>query len=173
MSSIWHERAGEPWQARALLPGRALHGADLGLPGIRIFSLRQGGAALLVRPGVRVRVNGEAILGGMKRLEHRDEILVGPTRLFFSTETTPLVTRFRLGPDARPPICPVCRGPVRDGLQAVECPGCGRWFHQLEATDDRPAKPCWTYAPSCRFCNHPTSFEASAAWRPEQEESRV
>jgi hypothetical protein len=143
-----------------------------GFEGIAFVSLPRG-AALLVRPGVRVRVNGEPVLGGLRLLEHKDEILVGSTRLFFSVESAPLVTLFQPSGGERVPVCPICRGPVREGVQAVECPGCGRWFHQTEATTDRPAKPCWTYASTCRFCNHPTSFAADAEWRPDREESLV
>src|SRR3954447_6364974 len=166
MSCIWQERAGQ-WQARAVL-GRLLPGEALELPGVGVAALRHG-AALLVRPGVRARVNGEPVLGGLRLLEHEDEILVGTSRLFFSAETTPVLVSYRLVAGQRAPVCPICRGPVRDGMQAVQCPGCGRWVHQREAPTEQPPKPCWTYAPTCRFCNHPTSFAAEAAWRPDCE----
>jgi hypothetical protein len=120
-----------------------------------------------------VRVNGQAILGGVRVLEHKDEVLLAETRLYFSMETAPVTTAYRLSEDGRPPICPICRGPICDGMRAVQCPGCGRWFHQLDAAGDRLAKSCWTYAPTCRFCSHPTAFDAVAAWRPEKEETHV
>jgi hypothetical protein len=170
MSCIWQERAGQ-WQARAIVGGRLLVGEELELPGVGVAPMRQG-AALLVRPGVRVRVNGEPVLGGLRLLEHKDELLVGTRRLFFSAETTPVVVIFQLAAGQRAVVCPICRGPVRAGMQTVQCPGCGRWFHQREATADQPAKPCWTYAPTCRFCKHPTSFAAEAAWRPDGEDNR-
>jgi hypothetical protein len=141
--------------------------------GIAFYPLSQGaerGALLLVRSGVWVRVNGQPVLGGMRVLDHKDEILAGSTRFYLSLETTPTVVLYQVPPGGRAPTCPICRGPIREGTPAVQCPGCGRWFHQVDAAEDRPAKPCWTYAPTCRFCAHPTSFAAEAAWRPEMEE---
>jgi len=170
MACIWMQRGGR-WQARAVLSGRLLPGEDVDLPGVAFLAQRQG-AALLVRPGVRVRVNGEPVLGDLRLLEHRDEVLIGSVRVYFSQEATPAVVAFHLAEGQRPPICPICRGPVRDGM-AVQCPGCGRWFHQRPASDDQPAKPCWTYAPTCRFCSHPTALTSDAAWQPEQEECLV
>ena len=79
--------------------------------------------------------------------------------------------RFPREEAARSPTCPLCRGPVRDGDRAVQCPGCGRWFHQTDAAEGKPAKPCWTYAPTCRFCNHPTALGGEHGWRPEMEEA--
>src|SRR5262245_41644492 len=166
MGCIWQEHAGAAWQARALVAGRVLRGEELALAGAAFVPLGQG-AARRVRAGVRARVNGEPVLGGLRLLEHRDEVLIGATRLVFSGEATPAVTTLRLGEGERVPVCPVCRGPVRDGTAAVQCPGCGRWSHQLDA------KPCWTYAPACRFCGHPTSLDGEAAWRPDREESLV
>jgi hypothetical protein len=163
MSCLWLEHAGA-WQARALAGGRVLAGDELALAGIAFVPLPRGQAALLVRPGVRVRVNGEPVFGGVRLLEHKDEVLIGARRVVFSGEATPVVTTFTAA-GQRPPVCPVCRGPVREGTQAVQCPGCGRWFHQQDA------KTCWTYAATCRFCNHPTSFSAETCWRPDQEES--
>jgi hypothetical protein len=140
--------------------------------GVTLFGLPAGataGAALLVRPGVWVRVNGEPVLGGLRLLLHKDEVCAEDARLFFSAESAPAVVPFQAPAGGRVPTCPVCRGPIREGSPAVRCPGCGRWFHQGEAGAGRPAKPCWTYAPSCRFCDHPTSFAAEATWRPDRE----
>ena len=144
MSSIWREHTPGQWQAMPKLAHE----------GIALVEM-PGGALLLVRDSVRVRVNG-----GVRVLDHRAEILVGADRLLFSAQSAPLVTMFALAVDGRLPVCPICRGPIRDGMQAVACPGCGRWFHQLDA------KPCWTYAPTCRFCQHPTALDEAAAWRP-------
>jgi len=161
MCCIWLEHAPGQWQSWHLSGGQPVAGADF-------VTLREGGAALLVWAEVRARVNGEPILGGLRLLDHRDEVLLGAARLIYSAQSAPAVTTFTLVGDQRPPICPVCRGQVRPGMQAVRCPGCGRWFHQLEANGEQPARPCWTYAPTCRFCNHPTTLEGSA-WRPDQE----
>jgi hypothetical protein len=174
VSGIWREMPDRSWHAMPLRLGQPLTEADLGAAGVRICEVgAERGAVLLVEPSVWVRVNGQPVLGGLRVLEHKDEILLAETRLYFSMETAPLVTVYRLPEGLRAPICPICRGPIRDGMRAVQCPGCGRWFHQLDAEGDRSAKSCWTYAPTCRFCSHPTAFDAEAAWRPEREETYV
>jgi hypothetical protein len=175
MSCIWQETSGG-WRSLPLPPGATLAGEGLGVPGVAWHGLAQGaerGAALLVRPGVWVRVNGRPVLGGLRMLGHADEVLAESSRFFFSVESAPQVVVFRVPEGGRAPICPVCRGPIKDGSTAVQCPGCGRWFHQGEAEAGRPGKPCWTYAAQCRFCNHPTAFAAEASWRPDREESDV
>lgn len=174
MSSWWREASTGGWEAlpwTARKPGEVL---DLALPGLALMALERGlggGMGLLVRPGLPVRVNGQPVLGGLRVLDHRDEILVGPRRFFFSAESTPVRVLFRLDEGQRPPTCPVCRGVLHEGDQAVCCPGCDRWYHQVEAEPGRRARPCWTYAESCRFCNHPTALTANAGWRPEKEET--
>lgn len=165
MSCLWQEQPDRTWLARSLFVGRTLAGEDLAMPGVAFLTVGQAQTALFVRPGVRVRVNGEPVFGGLRLLEHKDEVLIGAARLVFSSETTPQVVTFAVPAGGRAPVCPVCRGPVKVGMLAVECPGCGRWFHQLDS------KACWTYAPTCRFCNHPTSFAKEACWRPDREES--
>lgn len=137
----------------------------LGMRGMEIVTLQDNGqrlSALLVERGARVRVNGLPVVGGLWLLEHRDEILIDSKRLHFSTQTAPEMVTYRQG-DSRPPVCAICRGPIRDEMPAVRCPGCCRWFHQLES------RPCWTYAAECRFCKHPTAFDAQATWKPEEE----
>ena len=163
MSCLWVERGGQ-WQPRALPSGRTLAGEELAISGVAFVPLPRGQAALLARPGVRARVNGEPVVGGCRLLDHKDEVLVGPVRLVFSGESAPVVTPYA-GAGQRAPTCPVCRGVVREGTPAVQCPGCGRWFHQ------HGEKTCWTYAGTCQFCDHPTSFAGEAAWRPDREES--
>jgi hypothetical protein len=167
MSCVWLEMPGQPWRAVPILATRPLTGEELGVRGVLFCGIGPGGAVLMSRPGVWVRVNGQPVLGGLRVLEHRDEVLLPGACLFFSLESTPTVSPFRVVEGGRAPTCPICRGPIREGMPAVQCPGCGRWFHQLDA------KPCWTYAPTCRFCSHPTSFAAEAAWRPDKEELHV
>jgi hypothetical protein len=176
MSSLWQENAEHRWQSVAVHSSTTLDGSAIGVPGIAIYGLTQSpqrGALLMAQPGVWVRVNGLPLLGGARVLEHTDEILVGNVRLCFSAESTPVLATYKVPEGGRPAVCPICRGPIRDGMTAVECPGCGRWFHQLPAADGRPAKPCWTYAPTCRFCNHPTAFGTEAVWRPDQEDAHA
>jgi hypothetical protein len=159
-----------------VFPGKTLSGEDLDLPGVALFGLAEGserGALLMVRAGLWARVNGLPVLGGLRLLQHKDEVLVLGGRLYFSVETTPAITTYRVPEGGRAAVCPICRGPIKDGMQAVQCPGCARWFHQAEAADGRPAKPCWIYAPTCRFCGHPTAFDAEAAWRPDREEAHA
>jgi hypothetical protein len=174
MSTLWQETTGHDWQSIPVRSGATLDGDQIGVPGIALFGLTQGaqrGALLMVRPGVWVRVNGLPVLGGARVLEHKDEVLVGSVRLCFSAESAPVLKIYKVPEGGRASVCPICRGPIKDGMTAVQCPGCGRWFHQLEAADGKPAKPCWTYAPTCRFCGHPTAFGTEAAWRPDQEDS--
>jgi hypothetical protein len=171
MSSIWRQLDGG-WHSLPLGEGASATAEDV--PGVRFFRYRrgpEGGTVLIVRPGERVWVNGQPVLGGLRVLQHRDEILAGRVRLYFSAETTPLVVVFRLKQGARSPTCPVCRGAIKDGDLVVQCPGCSRWYHQLEAAGDRPAKKCWTYAETC-LCQHPTSLSGAPVWRPEMEENR-
>jgi len=170
MSTVWHQ-AGDGWQALTL--GTALEGAELQAPGVRVFRYGQStdkGVGLLARPGARVLVNGQPVLGGFRVLEHKDEILVGRTRLFFSSEATPAVVGFRPAVGARPSTCPVCRGLIKEGEEIVQCPGCSRRFHQVEPAEGRKARKCWTFADKCKICNHPTSLSGEPVWRPEKEE---
>lgn len=163
MSRLWVKGQQGDWRSHAVPAGQLLAGDGVGLPGVGLLGLRQG-AALFVRAGVWVRVNGEAVLGGMRLLEHQDEVLTEAGRWYFSAQSAPVITTFSLPTGGRVPTCPVCRGPVREGEPAVQCPGCGRWAHQAEA------RACWAYAPACRFCNHPTSFADEATWRPGEED---
>jgi hypothetical protein len=164
MGAMWRSASGG-WQPLALESLGDLLAAG---HGVRVVSVA-GGAVLLARPGQRVRVNGEPVPGGLRVLEHQDEILLADgQRLFFSAESRPEVEPFHAS-DSRATRCAVCRGPLLEGQAAVRCPGCSRWFHQEEAADDRPAKLCWTYSDKCRFCNHPTALAEAAQWRPAED----
>ncbi len=174
MSSVWREVRDGEWQPLALpeTRGGAFPAVEInGLRFLRFGSGAEQAAAILSPSGVVARVNGRPILGGMRVLEHRDEVTVGRSRLFYSAESTPLVIVYQPAEGTRLPTCPLCRGPIRAGDSAVQCPGCGRWFHQLATADGKPAKNCWTYAPTCRFCNHPTALGGNAGWRPEREDA--
>jgi hypothetical protein len=138
---------------------------------VRFGKGAEGGVALLAGPGVEVRVNGLPLVGGLRVLEHRDELLIDGQRYCFSAQSTPVVTTFHLQDGARRPTCPVCRGPLRDGEHAVHCPGCARWYHQIEPAEEHRGRTCWTYAATCRFCQHPTSLDGEAGWTPEKEET--
>jgi hypothetical protein len=176
MSTVWQEADANRWQPLAVPVGRPLEGGELQVPGIRLVRFGRGsdqGVALLAPAELRVLVNGQPVLGGFRLLEHRDECLVGRTRFFFSSESAPAVVVFRVAPGARPCTCPVCRGVIKDGDTAVQCPGCARWFHQLEPVEGKGARRCWTFADKCRICSHPTSLSGEPVWRPEKEEAHV
>ncbi len=171
MSGLWREGTAG-WQAIGMfepVPGSS----DLpGVDGVAFCSFGHGserGVALLVRPGILARVNGQPILGGMRVLTHRDEVLLGSIRFYYSAQRTPCVVVFRSAEGARAPVCPVCRGPIVQNGSAVQCPGCGRWYHQSEPS----GRQCWTYSGSCRFCEHPTSLTGETIWRPEMEETNA
>ncbi len=122
---------------------------------------------LIANADIHARVNGLALVGGIGVLEHKDEIVVNSQRMFFSAESTPVVEAFKHAGSQRLPRCPLCRGQLEDGQSAVRCPGCSRIYHQIAAADDAPEKFCWTYAPACRFCEHPTTLSGEPTWRPD------
>jgi hypothetical protein len=147
--------------------------ADDGLPGVRIVPFRDGnrpGHVLMARGDASVRVNGADVVGGLRVLEHKDELIVGGRRLYFSAESQPVVEVYQHDGSRRRPRCPICRAEIQDGQTIVRCPGCSRIYHQIEAAGDAPAKPCWTYAPTCRFCGHPTSMSGEPTWRPDDDD---
>jgi hypothetical protein len=176
MSMVWHEVDGNGWQSRLIPESAPLAGADFGVPGVRLVRFGRGtdrGVALLSRPGLRVLVNGQPVVGAFRILEHRDEVLVGRARFYFSAEAAPVVTVFHPEPGAKACTCPVCRGVIRDGDEAVQCPGCARWSHQIEPAAGKAARRCWTFAQTCRVCSHPTALSGEPVWRPEKEEAHV
>ena len=140
-----------------------------------IFHLWQFGqgnealVALFARLDQTVYVNGELLIGQLRILRHQDEILAGPWRYYYSAESRPCISAFRLAEGGRQPKCGVCRGVIEDGQAVVVCPRCGRAFHQIPAEENFPAKECWTYRDKC-LCEHPTDLGEGATWRPEQEE---
>jgi hypothetical protein len=129
------------------------------------------GAALLTSPGLRIAVNGLPVLGGLKVLDHRDEIIAGSARFVFSDESLPEVIEFRPGSDQRELRCSLCRGAIQQGMAVVCCPRCGRLFHQINGGSDGPERHCWTYSDRCRNCGHPTALSEGALWAPESEEN--
>ena len=165
MSSLWRQSPEGVWETISLSreAGRPfLLDADAALVGVGRGADRT--VALLPRGAAAARVNGLPIIGGLRVLDHQDEILIGRQRFIFSTESTPQLARFHHQGEGKRPSCPICRGPLADGDDAVQCPGCGRWYHQLAM------RPCFTYAPQCRFCRHPTALTGGAVWHPEQDD---
>ena len=173
MSNLWRQSAGA-WEAMPL-PGEADRIVPLA-GHVAVVAFGRGAdrvVVLLARPGAVVRVNGLPMLGGLRLLDHQDEILIGRERFYFSGKSTPRVTVFRHEGDGRRPACPVCRGPLIDGEDAVQCPGCGRWYHQSEPREGARGRPCFTYADQCRFCSHPTKLSGETVWRPDGDDAHV
>jgi hypothetical protein len=170
MSCVFHGSP-EGWlevglPARGVLAGSRFQAAELSVVAFGAGAGRR--AALVVRPGVAARVNGRPVPGGLRVLAHQDEISLSGKRLFFSTHSRPRVVTFRLAAGQKRPRCGRCRGLLEDGQDSVCCPGCSRWFHQLPASGDRPAKHCFTYDARC-LCSHPTSLEEDGLWQPEED----
>ncbi|MGE3316719.1 MAG: PHD finger domain-containing protein, partial [Planctomycetaceae bacterium] len=124
------------------------------------------GTALILEPEATAVINGETI-HDIALLSDRDEIVVGLQRIYFSSETIPVVSTFHLEEGARRPSCGVCRGPIEDGAPVVQCPRCTRLFHQSDGREH------WTYRSECPFCKHPTSLTGESAWKPETEDGDV
>jgi hypothetical protein len=145
----------------------------VGERGVIVFARFGGGTdlsvALLAQPDLSVLVNGVPIAGGLKILEHRDEIAVAGDRFLYSEESLPEITSFQAEPGARPLRCSLCRGSIEDGMTVVRCPRCLRLFHQSDAGPDAPERHCWTYSERCRHCGHPTGMTGESLWSPEKE----
>jgi len=166
MAHIWVLHASDAkergWQPVAL----AGDGCDLRLnsEGVQFHSPASGAAAgapaASIRPvnlpGPRstwtllagdcppVSVNGRSLALGIHRLRDKDDVRVGPHRMFFSTEELARVVAF---PGlAEPAHCPRCKREIKPGDLGVRCPSCQAWSHQTEQI------PCWTHDPTCALC---------------------
>ena len=124
---------------------------------------------LVSQDGEKTQVNGEPLVGGLRVLRHRDELLVEGDRLYFSAQTTPVVEAYQHQGDAKPPRCPICRAEIKDGDLVVRCPGCTRVYHQSTGVEGQDDRPCWTYCRTCKFCEHPTSLTGEDAWQPDED----
>jgi hypothetical protein len=174
VSTFWYQ-TNRHWE-RLQLDGQAgFPGDAIGAPQLTLVPFHDSGRrqlALLGQNDSSIRVNGQPV-PGLRVLEHRDEILVGRLRFYYSAESTPDVVIFQLEPGAKRPECPVCRMKIEDGQHVVRCPGCGRFYHQYEQTaagGTTHEKHCWTYRPVCAFDGHPTSLSGDPAWRPDSDE---
>jgi hypothetical protein len=181
MSTVWQQIERQQWRCVAVGSETPVRGDGLHAPGIELFRYGQDserGVGLLVRSDLKVFVNGHSVIGGLRVLEHKDEILVATPdagskfqRLYYSSEATPTISVYRKVAGTRAVSCPVCRGAMKDGDTAVQCPNCARWFHQVEPVDGKPGRRCWTFAERCRICNvQPTALSGGPVWTPEKEE---
>ena len=125
------------------------------------FVAVDGQWAVLVEPGSTVLVNGTPVVGDLKILRDRDQVLL-PTagRAFFSTERLAEITPMIETP--REIRCPRCKAPVVAGSPAVRCPSCQLWHHQ------DPYRTCWTYSPVCGGCSQATALDAGFHWTPDR-----
>jgi len=176
MGRIWQQQRGMDGQLVWAQADAAAAAGEL-LRGLRLVPFghaasgggADGGIALLAPPGAPAAyVNGEQLIGGLRILEHRDEILCGLGRWYYSAESRAEIRAFSLAAGERRPRCGVCRSPIEDGQHVVACPQCKRLYHQIAEQPPAPAKPCWTYRPQC-LCGHPTALDEDALWRPEKE----
>ena len=114
---------------------------------------------LLARSMSAVRVNGRPVVAGIRVLRDRDEIVVGGSRSFFSTERLARVESFP-GSDGAA-FCPRCKLEILKDTPALQCPGCRSWYHQREDLG------CWLYSPTCQLCPKTTPLDAGYEWEPE------
>jgi hypothetical protein len=133
-------------------------------------ALTERSALLLATTGLRVLVNGLPLLGGLKVLDHRDELASGGARFIYSDESLPEITTYSAEAGRREIRCSLCRGVLEEGTAVVRCPRCGRLFHQADSSPEAPERHCYTYAEHCRHCGHPTSLAGELLWSPDQEE---
>lgn len=171
MASIWAQTKEGTWQQDCLPANQPVTGL-LGAADVQLVQLSgrgKRGFALLVAEVDNAYVSGNLVLGGIHLLRHRDEIILRSRRWYYSAESQPEIVMFQLQEGSRRPKCPVCRMNIEDGQMSVSCPGCNAVYHQSDACDDRPAKPCYSYRPQC-VCGHPTSLSGEPGWQPETED---
>jgi len=169
MSTLWRKSADKHWHAEAI--ESSTEAPPLESRPFRLVPFDEGNnrnVALILSDSHQGWVNGNTIIG-LKVLDHRDEIHIAGRRWYYSSESQPRRAIFQLDPNTRRPRCVVCRVPIEDGDTIVACPRCGRLYHQLEAGDERPDKPCYTYRDRC-LCGHATSLDGEGLWRPDEEE---
>jgi hypothetical protein len=140
-------------------PEQPVVAAENDAPALVMRSDGESDRILLSNGSAIVRVNGEALLLGIRVLRDRDAIRIGASEpIFFSTESLPRITRYiedRIVPCAR------CRTEIALDEPAVKCPRCAAWHHQHDEM------PCWTHADTCAACQQPTPLDGGYQWSPE------
>ena len=154
MAHVWlHAAVSDDWNILPLDDGAvAVRSADL----LRSASGEQ--EAWVVLGPASVSINAHPLDTGIRVLRDRDELRVGASRAFFSTETLPTMVSF---PGERPVLCARCKLEILAGSPAVRCPQCRIWHHQSDES------PCWTYHTTCTNCDQPTALDANYRWSPE------
>lgn len=175
MPHLWINKNDEVgWQTLTLgLGSTALDPATLGLrlPGIpptvpllqRIVRRDHPEQWALFAPPDRIRINGRLELLGLRLLHDRDRLEVrGLPPFYFSTESLAAVEKF---PGSEKTVfCPRCRDAIHAGADAVRCPGCGMWHHQMAGRN------CFTYAETCALCSQRSALDGRYRWTPEEVE---
>lgn len=171
MAYLWTETAGE-WSARKLgnsvvtLNAAQDKTAKPPAGSAQLIATQCGGKktwALITGAASDTRVNGRKVPTGLAVLDHRDAILAGDERFFFSAESLACVEPFPGA--AREVLCGRCTLPISTGSPAVSCPNCNVWYHQDESPE---GSACYTYAGQCGFCSCETRLDAELAWAPEE-----
>lgn len=152
MPHLWKKSDRNDWQREPLSGSVALGESARVIPGA-------AGFVLLAHRGVRV--NGQALDLGIRSLQDRDEIMIGPDRVFFSAEAMAEVVPFP-GLDGGACFCARCSTEIATGSPAVCCPGCGAWSHQSDEL------PCFHYekAATCPRCDQSNAADAEFRFHP-------
>lgn len=172
MATLW-VRSDEGWSAIELREddenaGRAVLevGGEAGSGGPRLVAYGEAGASLSGwalldsrPPAQRLRVNGAALVTGVRVLRDRDAVGLGEGGLiFYSTDRQAVV---EVLPERRAGArCGRCQTVIEAGAMAVACPVCRTLHHQTEALF------CWTYLERCSRCDRLTA-EGEFGWSPE------
>ena len=167
MATIFRKNAEGMWCGEALPTGDAGALASSGARFIAFLMHGRRHAAITVRDGCAAFVNGEPVIAGLRVLTHQDEIYAPPERLFFSAEERPSIVRLEM-PEDRAVRCALCRDSIGFGEEFVQCPKCGRRFHQ-SSEPDADSRRCFTYKETC-VCDHPTTLSGEFAWTPDTED---
>jgi hypothetical protein len=121
--------------------------------------------AILSSPD-EVEINGVPLPSGIRLLRDRDAIRFDGGRMaFFSAEMAAQVEPF---PGNEPVSCVRCYSPIDPGSDAVRCPACGVWHHQISGPEGGRDWECWTRNETCAQCRkQSTDSEAGPTWTPE------
>lgn len=148
-----------PWELTPLADDSATSGATEACSLLFVRSAT-GDRAWFAVADSSVRVNGAAVVLGIRALHDRDEIrFADGSQLFFSAEDMARVETFP-GDTSR---CARCQSDIAPQQPAVRCPQCSLWHHQDPAAE----LPCWTFRERCSGCTQPTAFDADLRWSPE------
>lgn len=115
---------------------------------------------LLSRARELIQVNGLPLIGGIRVLQDKEEILTRASgRIYFSTQRAPRIEPFPGREEAT--SCPRCKGRIASGEPSVACPSCCTWHHE------EPDRPCWTYTEKCALCDQLTRLDTGFSWTPD------